>query len=81
MVKLIDKGSIPPDDPFFNASVELFRKHAYKPAKRFGIISWHEGEPHSQPDSAWTVNFAYFRRQSPKGTPQLAEPTPVEPKK
>jgi hypothetical protein len=26
-----DQGLIPPDDPFFNGSVELFWKHAYKP--------------------------------------------------
>ena len=31
MTKLIDTESIPPDDPFFNGSVELFWKHAYKP--------------------------------------------------
>jgi hypothetical protein len=26
-----DQGLTPPDDPFFNGSVELFWKHAYKP--------------------------------------------------
>jgi hypothetical protein len=26
-----EQGPIPPDDPFFNGSVELFWKHAYKP--------------------------------------------------
>ena len=27
----LEQGPIPPDDPFFNGSVELFWKHAYKP--------------------------------------------------
>ena len=52
MTKLIDTESIPPDDPFFNGSVELFWKHAYKPPSGTGGVTYHVDE--LQPDAPAT---------------------------
>ena len=54
MTKLIDRESIPPDDPFFNGSVELFWKHAYKPPSGTGRVTYHVDELHSKPDAPAT---------------------------
>jgi hypothetical protein len=35
-----------------------------QPAKRFGIVSFHEGELHSKPDSDATMSFSYFRTKT-----------------
>ena len=40
------------------------------PAKRTGIVSYHEGALHSRPDSPATVSFGYWRGNYPGNGPK-----------